>query len=207
MNGALHHSERSCLSRPLSMAASPKSRRRSSLSRGRIPPLSYKMESPPSPLSVLPLPEPPRACTVPHRLLPLSPAPAASSWSCCLACASAGIAATSPGTTAPSSSPARPRCRPNFAGMLSPAPPLPQSRRHPLWQPLHRLLLWHCSIVVSPACPWFRPETAAPLLPSSSRSSSGRPFHSTSLVHRSTEAPPPLASRQLGRPRPHLGFG
>ena len=55
---------------------------------------------------------------------------------CRVPCAPADVAITSPGTGAPSSFPARPRRRPNFAGTPSPAPVSPSASPEFLRQPL-----------------------------------------------------------------------
>lgn len=196
MNGTLHHSERPRLSRPLSMAVGPKSYCCSSFFRGRLPPLSYEIESPPSlspfyPFPSLPAPAPflPASFLSPRRRPP------------------------------PAGRAASPICR------LAPPLPLPAQQHHPLPWPgrgiarissEHRcprglslgLVSTHsgspCRPVGVPpdvtisssgttasssptAGPSFRPETTAPPGPSSSRCSYGRPFHSSSPVHRSTE--------------------
>lgn len=162
------------------MATSPKSRRRSSLSRGRIPPLSYKMESPPS-LCFCPSRAPP-APHAPHRLF-LSPA-LPPTWSCCRR----RWHRHSPDNKAILF--CQPRCR-RLRRNVPPHHLSSVTRHHPA--ALHRFPRTQHR---APAVLGFAETPAA--LPSSSRSSSGQPFHSTSPA--SVNGTTTFASR-AGRPR------
>nr|BAD11632.1 hypothetical protein [Oryza sativa Japonica Group] len=166
------------------MAAGRVSRRRSALSRARLPPPSYKME-PPRRLSLLAGASSGRAVAA-SSIAAASPPPASPPFHAETTGDASPLATSGIGAT-----------------VLPPAGCCPSSERRPTSPspssvPWHRLLPRpHLGFAGTPPCrhqPLHPPRRSPPAA------------RSSSLVYRSATAPPPPASQRQGRPRPRLPF-